>query len=437
MNAANDSMSNVVALAQEQESPLSPRRSLGSFFAWVIWIISIIFVLFQFFLQLSSGVMVAGLMKSFSLTPLGGGLLASAYYYIYLLFQVPAGFLVDHYGSRRVLSLGAAVCGLGCGMFALASHLSLALMGRLLMGAGASFAFVGSMHLASRWFPLSRFGFMAAMAEALGMMGSLFGTYFLAHLVLSYGWRHSMEGAALLSFIIAALLVLIVRNAPHPIQPRVPRTQAALWSDIKLLVKKPMIWINGLYAAATFAVITVFVALWGIPFIQKAYHLALSRATLLCNLVFVGVALGAPLLGWLDGRIRSRKLLMASSAFLVTLVLLVLIFDTSLSLIVVIGLMVLLGVFTSSYVLNFVIANEVSTDYTRSTAIGFTNMCSVVSAPILQLLMGFMLYLLSGSTHHTHFSTYSIAHFQWALATLPIFIALAGILGFWLPNRRT
>src|SRR5690554_5562331 len=112
--------------------------------SWIVWSVSAVFLLFQFFLQLSSADIVAGLMESFSLNALGAGLLASSYYYIYVILQAPAGILIDRFGPRRLLTLGAFVCGLGCWIFSMSLQLDWAVFGRLLMGTGAAFAFVGS-----------------------------------------------------------------------------------------------------------------------------------------------------------------------------------------------------------------------------------------------------------------------------------------------------
>src|SRR3990167_4222248 len=125
--------------------------------AWGMWGVAVTFVLFQFGLQLSSGQIVDGLMQSFALTAFGGGVLASVYYYIYVLLQAPAGFLIDRYGVRRLLSMGAATCGIGCFVFGWAPTIGWAVLGRLLMGFGAAFAFVGALNIVSRWFAIRQF----------------------------------------------------------------------------------------------------------------------------------------------------------------------------------------------------------------------------------------------------------------------------------------
>ena len=45
---------------------------------------------------------------------------------------------------------------------------------RMLMGFGASFAFVGALKIASLWFP-SKFGFLSGATQAIGVLGAAFG----------------------------------------------------------------------------------------------------------------------------------------------------------------------------------------------------------------------------------------------------------------------
>ena len=416
----------------------SPKEAgLGSAYAWLVWLLSALFVLFQFFLQLTSGVIVAGLMKSFSLSALGGGVLASAYYYIYVLLQVPGGFFVDAYGARKILSAGAAVCALGCVLFATASHLGWAIVGRLIMGLGASIAFVGSMNLVTRWFPMERFGLMIALAEVSGMMGSLLGGVYLSHLVQVSGWRVAMEGAAVVSLVLALLLCGIIRDAPKqkPASGAAKQSVGALWGDFQQLIRQRVMWINGMYSAAIFGVITIFVALWGIPFLQKLHHVSLSRATLVCDIVFIGVSVGAPFIGWLDTRMTSRKALLSTGAFLAAGFLLVIIFDAHLSMTAVAILMFLLGFVCSTYVINFVIASEVASYRMQGASVGITNMFSVGTAPIVQPLIGLVLYWLSDHQAQTSFASYTVAHFQVALLIVPLFLVFAGGMALALPNR--
>lgn len=396
--------------------------------AWIVWLVSAIFLLFQFFLQLSSADIVAGLMESFSLSAFGASVLASTYYYIYVTLQAPAGIMMDHFGPRRLLTVGALICSLGCLIFSQSILISVAVIGRLLMGAGAAFAFVGSLSLISRWFPIHQFAVMVAVAETAGMFGALFGGTLLAHLVIHFGWRACLAGASVLGVSISVLLWLVIRDAPPNAVP-VPLPPTNFWQNLKTLISNKSVWVNGIYSGLMFAVQTVFVALWGVPFIQVAHHLTLTMAAFICNLLFIGVCFGGPIQAWIDSRFAWRRQVTMGGALLSFVFICLIIYIPELPLWAVAGLMLLLGFSCSSYVLTFVIANELAPAYMRSTSVGFVNMLSVGSAPLLQPLAGF---LLAVSSNHAS-GNYTVREFQIGLSILPIGLLLSAFLAYYLP----
>ena len=404
--------------------------------AWFMWATTALFVLFQFFLQLSSGEIVDGLMKSFSLSALGGGVLASTYYYIYVVLQTPAGLLIDRFGPRRLLSLGSWVCALGCLLFGSAHLLMWAIVGRLLMGLGAAFAFIGSLNVIARWFPPKQFALMAAVAETIGMGGTLLGGFFLANFVQRMGWRYSMIGAAAIAAVIGGLVWIIVRDAPPGLILASSKNKyhRAGRQDFYFLIKKSKIWLNGLYSGLMFSIITVFVALWAIPYMQLAHHLSLVMASIVCNLVFIGVGLAGPVVGWLDGRIADRRWLLLVCSLVSAGLITVIIYMPQLSLPMVMSLMMLLGIFASGYVLTFGIANEIVPSHMRGTSLGFVNALSVGAAPLLQPIIGFVLHLTAHSVTNVG-EYYSIHNYQEALTLIPLLILIAGILTKWMPVR--
>ncbi|OGT48613.1 MAG: hypothetical protein A3E82_04775 [Gammaproteobacteria bacterium RIFCSPHIGHO2_12_FULL_38_11] len=399
--------------------------------AWSIWIVAAIFVLFQFFLQLSSGEIIAGLMKSFALTEFGGGLLASSYYYIYVLLQIPAGMLMDRYGPRLILSLGAMLVCLGCLVFHGAKIVPFALLGRILMGTGSAFAFVGCLNVISIWFPRRRFALMAAIVETAGMVGAIVGNYWLAGYIERAGWRSALFIAAVFAGILSLFLFILVRNTPRRKKPSViVVAKKYLIAGLKQLIRNPFIWINGIYSGIMFSIVTVFIALWAIPFFELSHHIDLVLATLVTSALYMGVAIGGPILGWLDGRTLWRRNIMIINAFCASLFLFLAIYSVHESLLTIALFLFLAGICASSYVLTFATANDIATPSNRATSIGFTNMLCVILAPILQPLIGFLI------TYFDHAHTHLILHFQWAVSLIPILSLVAGILAFYLPNRK-
>src|SRR3990167_5242363 len=120
--------------------------------------------------------------------------------------------MMDRYGPRGVLSLGALTMSIGSFLFCIANMVWIAFCGRILMGAGAAFAFVGCMNLIAMWFPARRFALMAGIVEAGGMIATIIGNFWLANAIEATGWRVAMFYAAIFAGIVAIALWLVVRD---------------------------------------------------------------------------------------------------------------------------------------------------------------------------------------------------------------------------------
>ncbi len=422
---------------QGSGSNAHPPAQLGGAFAWCVWSVAATFLLFQFAMQLSSGEIITNLMSSFHLTALGGGTLASSYYYVYVVLQIPAGILMDRYGPRRLLSLGALVCMLGCYLFATAHWLVMAFLGRILMGAGSAFAFVGSLYLISHWFPRERFAFIVGIAEALGMGGSIVGGVGLAYVLNHFGWRLCMLGAALIAGVLALLIWLVVRDQPEGGQPEVVEHLeiGSLGQELKRLFKNPQAWANGLYSGFMYSVISVFISLWAIPFVRLLHGLSLIQASWACDMAFIGIAIGSPLIGWLDLHTRHRRKLLLWTGILNLAIIVFFIYGPTLPYWLLMLSMTLLGVACTGYVLPYAIAHDMVPAKVRSASIGLTNTLSVGIAPLLQPLVGFFLFL--SARHHVlaGVQQYSVTDYKWALGIIPLAIVLALALIRFIPRK--
>lgn len=404
--------------------------------AWSVWLVSAIFVLFQFFLQLSSGEMISGVMKTFSITAFGAGVLVSSYYYIYVLLQTPAGILLDRYGSRGILSVGALITSLGCLLFSTTQSLYVALLARVMMGGGSAFAFVGCLNVIAIWFPARRFALMAAIVETAGMMGAISGNVWLADVIAKWGWQKCMLFAAIFAGILSMSLFLMIRNAPSK-KTTEKKKQGSLWASWKLLLHKPVVWLNGIYSGLSFSIVTTFTALWAIPFLEISHHIHLLVASMVDAVLYIGVAVGGPILGWLDSITHWRRQIMCLCALISALCLFAVIFIATLPLISVAILLFVAGVCASSYVLTFAIANEVAIENNRAASIGFTNMLCVVFAPILQPLIGFLATWMNHRDGLSAVLSQSISHFSWAVSVIPFLLLIAGCIAVFLPRRSS
>lgn len=401
---------------------------------WLMWFVTILFVLFQFFLQLSAGVMVEQLSESFKLTSFGAGFIASSFYLIYVILQTPAGIVVDRLGPRRLLGWGGVICALGCYVFASSSSPLVAFLGRLMMGGGASFAFVSSLYLVGKWFPVTRFAFMVGLTEAVGMVGALIGNVYLATLLQHVSWRTTMYVFSGVALVLALLCYAIVRDKPEDADDEPFKDASDFYRDVKWLLKHPRLWFNGMYAGLMFSLVTVFAALWGLPFLQLTQHVNLPVATLENSMMFVGIAIGSPIIGSLYSRILDQRYILVIAALLSAVFASMVIYETPHSIALSIFLFLMLGFCCSSYVLNFSLANDMVPKHIRSTSIGLTNTICLASAPLLQPLIGWFLHVLASSHHHFGLIDYSVSNYHWALSILPLALVAAALIGVKLPK---
>ena len=106
------------------EKPLIHRYA--TMLPWLMWGLTSLFYFFEFFLQVSPSVMVPDLMKSFQISAAQVGNLSATYFYVYAAMQIPVGILIDRFGARRLLTMAAANCAIGCTLFAYAPSIELA-----------------------------------------------------------------------------------------------------------------------------------------------------------------------------------------------------------------------------------------------------------------------------------------------------------------------
>ena len=195
---------------------------------------------------------------------------------------------------------------------------------------------------------------------------------------------------------------------------------------------------NGIYSGLLFAIISVFISLWAVPFFQSVYGFSLVQSTLMCNMTFIGVAIGSPLAGWLDGHYCCRRILMVAGPSLAACCLSLICFDSSgLNIVSLACLMGGMGFFISVYVLNFVIGNQTAKPGMRGANIGFVNMCSVGTAPILGPLLGWIIDL--SSKHVTTVAEHAhlmLVGYEESFSILIAGLLLAAWIGCYLPKKH-
>lgn len=360
-----------------------------------------------------------------ALSALCAGLLSSAFYYVYTTLQIPVGLLFDRYNTRLLLTCNAALCAVGCFVFAHGHTLPALFFGRLVIGAGSAFAFIGLSHILRQHFLLRHYAFMIGLSETLGFTLTVFGMIGMGSFISSLGWRLFISSAGMTGLVIALLCWRFIPNNKASVA-----TAYNLKQQLIPILKNKLAWINGLFVCLEFSVITVFAALWAVPFMQLKLSCSLKTASILTSMILLGAGLSCPIYGYLSMHLKKRKpLLHASCSSTALLVLLVIFLPTNNTLLIGV-IMFLIGLCCGAYMLSYSIANELAPPQSLSTCTGFTNTLAMCSAPLLQPLIGYFLDKSSAIP-----GVYTLGDYQLALLTVPVALILASVLANFLPEK--
>ncbi len=373
-------------------------RARNGFYPWLVWGLAAAFYCYGFFQRVAPSVMIDELMRDFAVSAAVLGNLSAFYFYAYASLQLPIGVMVDHWGAKRMLIGAALLCAAGSLLFARADDLTMAYLGRLMIGAGAGFTWVGTLKLAAQWLPPRRFAQVTGMTLMMGMIGAVAGQAPLAAAVGVFGWRGALAAAAAFALIMAALIWLIVRDGessrpvPAPAEGGGGNNPGLLQGLVSCL-KTPQSWFASLFGGAMAAPILAFAGLWGVPYLMQTYGLSRPEAAASTSLMLIGWGIGAPLTGWISDRIGFRRLPMLISAVAALAVITALLYIPDLPLAAARALLFLHGLLNGGMVIAFAMIREHNTPEAAGASLGFANTMVMASGAIFQPFIGWLLDL--------------------------------------------
>ncbi len=390
-----------------------------------MWVWAAIFYYYECLLQVSPSVMTSNLMQAFSIHAEGLGYLSAIYFYAYASMQIPVGMLLDRFGPRKLLSVAAITCGLGAVIFSQSHLLFFAGLGRLLIGLGSAFAAIGCLKIAAIWFSVDRFAWLAGLTVMLGMLGATTGQAPLAYLVNNIGWRSTLLSLGVAGLFLGLALFSFIKDGEKNQRQEQQHLSKDFINNLKAVIKNRKIRVATCYCGLVFAPMPALAALWGVPFLTSSCHYSKEIAAGLVSLVYVGCAIGSPMWSALSNHMGKRRLplmLGAVGAFITST--LIVIFPTSSTLFLSINLF-LFGLFCSSFLLVFAMVREISPNKNTATALGFTNMSTMLGTAILQAVIGKILDIFwhGGLEHGVRI--YSAHNYQLALIIVPLCFAIS------------
>ena len=396
---------------------------INGLFAWWMFTLASIFLLYEMGLQVSPSVMVADLMEDFQIGAKNLGLLSGLYFFSYAFMQIPSGLLFDRFSAKIILFVGCLSCSLGALFFSLTGEFFYACFGRILLGFGSSFAFVGTLVIASRWFYPSWFAFMAGSTQFLAGFGALVAAYPLAYAVDFYGWRASILALALFGILLSFLCLIFIKNQPDHIKSQAHTPRYGIVKSLKVLLHEPQNIYGAIYSFCTWGPLLVFAGLWGVPFFSMKFLISNTQAAFLVSMIWVGVSISSPLFGIISDWLKRRKIVLVVSSILGLIASMIVIYGPMVSDLFLGVVLFLFGVASASQILAFALIKENNPKHVIGTGMGFNNMAVVIGGAIFQPLVGFLMNQAKITVDHV----YSLFSYQFALSIIPICFFIAAI----------
>lgn len=399
---------------------------------WIFWIITILFLLYEFAIRFFPNSIPQELLSAFSISDKNLLFFTLWYFAAYILMQIPAGILLDHFGVDKVLFFAPFICALGSFIFGSTSFFLIAQLGRFLMGLGAAFAFIGMIYSCCV-IQHRKLSLCIGLGYSISILGAFGIEQFNIYLTESFNFHFPSYGMAIIGLLLGSGLYLC---SQHPKEELISTKQKPLVAPkFFTICKNPQSWINATTAMLFYVTPATYASFWGIPYLYLKREIPYEIALLCISTIFIGWAIGAPIIGYYSDRLQKRLPFVQISTILSAIVIIAIIYLPIFSNLVIWILHLLLGVLSSTQLLHFSMAMEINKFLARGISLAITNTVVSLGLLTLQPIIGILLKRHS-KTILENLDSYSIADFQFAFIIFPITLLSAFILSFFIKEKH-
>ena len=229
-----------------------------------------------------------------------------------------------------------------------------------------------------------------------------------------------------LSFFVLSILVFLfvrdkVKKIPGHASSDTAKSAASNISALKGLLqvlKSKQAWLNAGYLGCTYAPVMAFAEAWGVSFLEASYHISVHTAAFSVGLVFVGWAIGGPVMGAVSDYMGRRKPVMILSSVAGMVIFLLVLYAGPLPTWLLYILMFLFGFTNTGVAIAYAVSGEIASKQVAGTSIAFANMASIVLGMAFEPVIGALLDMHGGQVVNGVY-VFSAADYHFALAILP------------------
>jgi MFS family permease len=356
---------------------------------------------------------------------------------VYAAMQIPVGVLLDRFGPKILLIIGALLMMIGQFIVAQAETIQFAYVGRILVGIGDAASFVSMIRLIQDWNEVKRAGRLQLFLTNVGQFGQILAAIPFAVLLAVAGWQTAFNVAATIALLSAlTIFVLIKTDAPvgvkHLGTTSIRKSISQLGVNLKYSGARMCFWIMFVSQSSG----TVFALFWGVPFLVKGQGQTPAFAS---TMLFIQFTLGL-IVGWSLGSVLTKRASWRVPIFLTVgvaqiicwLVLASFTGKAPLWALFLVVASISIGAPASMIAMDF--SRHIIPAERRGSANGFINVGGHAATFIMMAIAGWVLDLVQSATGSD--TPFTFQGFRWAMTSQVLVLAI-GILMFGIEYRKT
>lgn len=239
------------------------------------------------------------------------GLMGSLFAWTYAVMQLPAGWLIDRLGAKRIFTGAMALWSAATVMTGAVTFFPALLASRFVLGIGEAPCFPVFAKLTSVWFPRAERSLAAGLWDSSSKFGPALAPVVLVGLLAAFGWRPLFVIAGGLGLVYALLFAAFYRDPARESRlgeaernhiaaggGLVEQRSSVPLSTWGALFRSRTVWamIGGYFCTIwIWNIFLVFLPL----FLVDRFHLSLAQLGLYASIPWLGGAVGEITSGWL------------------------------------------------------------------------------------------------------------------------------------------
>lgn len=279
-------------------------------YGWVLVFVMLFGAIVNYLDRVNLSIAGTTISAQFHFSPIQMGLLFSAMLLPYSLSNLPAGWITDKYGEKKLFTAATILWSIATLAAGFSHTFSSLYASRVLLGIAEAPFFICGAKITQKWFDDKNRGLATSVINMGPPIANTIAPPLLTAILISFGWRPMFIGLGLIGFVVTFLWLTFYRNKSNSntetINAKSSKNKESAKISWSILLKHRSTWAMML---GNFGLIYVFwiYLTWLPTYLKTARGFSLSKTGWLAAIPFLAGMIGVPLGGYLSDYLIKTK----------------------------------------------------------------------------------------------------------------------------------